>query len=55
MSRKIISIAISTFGESDNLYALADDGSVWRLHIYNNCKWRRVPSLPEAKTDNGER
>ncbi len=45
-SKKIVQIAAAPFGESgdsaDVLYALCEDGALWRLTWHEGKRWQRV-------------
>ena len=49
--RKIIQIAVSTEENSpDIVYALADDGTLWRVNVNRSARsrdWLAMPSLPQ--------
>lgn len=49
--RKIIQIAVSTEEKSpDIVYALADDGTLWRVNVNRSSRsrdWLPMPSLPQ--------
>lgn len=52
MKRKIVQIAAvsETVGNCLALFALADDGTLWRLYDYYNSNenWYEVKELPDA-------
>jgi hypothetical protein len=42
--------------QPDTLYALADDGTIWRLSLkLNKAIWYRLPPLPDTTPDPLER
>lgn len=49
--RKIIQIAVSSEENSaDIVYALADDGSLWRVNVTRSARshdWLAMPDLPQ--------
>jgi hypothetical protein len=49
--RKPIGITVSTGegGSADILYAICDDGSIWRRYmaLYQETKWDRVEDIPQ--------
>jgi hypothetical protein len=48
-ARAITQIAVSNGGGPNNpdyLYALANDGSVWRLAVKLHYEWFQLPALP---------
>ncbi len=51
MTRKIIQIAVTAIPEqSDVIYALCDDGSVWSLWLGSDPhEWYRMKDVPEGK------
>jgi hypothetical protein len=59
-NRKIIQIEVSAVpsverhhNEWETLFALCDDGSVWRLnwpcHIENKNEWEKIKNIPQDK------
>lgn len=50
--RKIIQIAVSPGDEEDTVYALASDGTVWRVVLATDeSQWFLLPDLPEPDDD----
>lgn len=57
---KIIQIAVTAGGDNnsvDTMYALADDGSLWRLFNATEVSepdggrgWRRIPAIPVTES-----
>ncbi|WP_410685703.1 hypothetical protein [Avibacterium paragallinarum] len=48
--RKIIQICSNStgpYGSNESLFALCDDGSVWGLSEALDCRWIRVPDVPQ--------
>jgi hypothetical protein len=53
MKRKPIQIAaipLTEAGGRETVYALCEDGSIWRRdeRLYNPTQWERVPDIPDA-------
>jgi hypothetical protein len=47
--RKIVQIAHSqAMHPLGLLYALCDDGTVWRLHLHNEGQWEPIQEIPSA-------
>ena len=45
--RKIVQITVTTSQENDDcLYALCDDGTVWRLDVVAPMSWELLPRIP---------
>jgi hypothetical protein len=47
---KLITVSTGTDGTADILYALCDDGSIWRRPMsgaYKEEKWERVDDIPQ--------
>jgi hypothetical protein len=45
---QIAAISGTETGHPDVLYALADDGTVWRLAVKLNHSWSQLPALPSS-------
>jgi len=47
--RKIIQISVSTDEDCDTLFALCNDGSVWRYLLMRDahCTWVRILDIPQ--------
>lgn len=45
----IVQIAVcSSFNEPDYLYALCNDGTLWRLAVKHGYEWFQLPGAPAA-------
>ena len=55
-SRKPVQIAVSSMeGESDLLYTLCDDGTIWFTSAqHDSPSWEQLPNVPQPGDPDGE-
>ena len=53
-SRKIVNISVTTDGQLDVIYAVCDDGSLWKRAETidpENRKWERIPDIDAERME----